>query len=513
MNTTVQVIIALLPFVVLFAAFLILRWNAVRACLAAWALELIVVLAFYHMPVRQTVEASLWGMLAMWSGFLVLYSGQVFGQAYRSTGLLEILLESVQSIVPSWDQKGRAVVLVTAVGGFIGAFNGFATYPVNIPGLIELGFDGVASSTSYLIYFSWTNPFNSLFIAPTITNAASHVPVVDIVQVAGLLSIPLILLSLLGFLKALGFPFFERRSQILFWTAGMGNIVAIILFTQIWRGYYLVMMIAGAAFALGGLYLYGLAAKQQVVPVGVGAMVAGAAGPAGSFPAHARFRAYAPLLLGVVIVVLTRIHGVGAWLRHFDFTVAARQYGRVNIGILTSSGFFILLTSLVCYLFRHRAASVARDFKVATRRSVSPLSTLAAGSATVYLMVAGGQIALLGRVLASGGKMIYASCYPAVAFLGGMAFGQGLPGNFLLSQMQSRVAPLLGIPLVLLVGIVAVVTMGPPTPLKPTQIAYSASLANIEGKDGEIFRICLPWQLLQLAVAAIFAVILVLVWR
>ena len=97
------------------------------------------------MTLRESLEASLWGNLAMWTGFLVLYTGQIFGQAYRNTGLLQILLESVQSILPSWDQKGQAVALVTIVGGFIGAFNGFATYPVTIPGLVDLGFDGVSA--------------------------------------------------------------------------------------------------------------------------------------------------------------------------------------------------------------------------------------------------------------------------------------------------------------------------------------------------------------------------------
>src|SRR5260370_16100145 len=88
-------------------------------------------------------------------------------------------------------------------------------------------------------------------------------------------------------------------------------------------------------------------------------------------------------------------------------------------------------------------------------------------------MVDGGQIGLLARVLSCGGKRLYAPLYPGVALLGGMAFGQGLPGDFLLSQMQVRIAPMLGIPLMLLVGIVTVVTMGPPNALKPTQISYA----------------------------------------
>ena len=141
------------------------------------------------------------------------------------------------------------------------------------------------------------------------------------------------------------------------------------------------------------------------------------------------------------------------------------------------------------------------------------LSTLLVGSAAVYLMVDSGQIAQLGKILAGGGKFVYSSCYPLVAFLGGMAFGQGLPGDFLFSRMQVSIAPTLGIPLMVLVGIILVVTMGPPNALKPTQIAFSASLANVKGRDGEIFRICLPWVMLQLVVTAILSVILVYWWK
>src|SRR5260370_39024512 len=226
-----------------------------------------------------------------------------------------------------------------------------------------------------------------------------------------------------------------------------------------------------------------------------------------------RLRAYAPLLLGIMIVLLTKLPSIAQALTHVEFGVEAWGYRRFTINIFTSAGFFILVTSLVAYFFRCKPANFAKDFLTATRRSRAPLTTLLVGSATVYLMVDAGQIALLARVLSSGGKLLYAALYPGVAFLGGMAFGQGLPGDFLLSQMQVRTAPLVGIPLALLVGIVTVVTMGPPHALKPTQISYAASLADVKGKDGEIFLICLPWQILQLVVTAIFAVVLVFFWN
>jgi lactate permease len=508
LKTGVEIVMTLLPFAVLFGAFLIFKMDAFRASLSAWVLEMIVALAYYHMPLVKSIEASLWGNLTMWSAFLVLYTGQIFGQAYRNTGLLQILLESIQSILPSWDQEGQAVALVTIVGGFIGAFNGFATYPVTIPGLIDLGFEGISAVTSYLVYFSWTLPFNSLFIAPNISNAASRVPIVDIVRVSGLLSIPLVFLSLLGFLKVLKFNFWEWKTQILFWSMSLGNTIAIVLFTQVWPEYFIVMLMAGATISLACLYVYGALAKRQPVP-----SVVGASRQVTVRPSQPRFKAFAPLILGAVIVVLTRLPSVADWLEHFGFRAGAWGYAPIRINILTSAGFFIVVTALVCYLFRVKDANAAEDFATATKRSRAPVATLLVGSATVYLMVDTGQIQLLGKVLSGAGRLTYTALYPTVAFLGGMAFGQGLPADFLFSRMQLGIAPVLGIPLMVLVGIVTVITMGPNNALKPTQIAYTASLANVKGRDGEIFRTCLPWQLLQLAVTAILAVVLVYFWR
>jgi lactate permease len=508
-TNSLGVIFTLLPFAVLFSAFLIFKMDALQASLSAWVVELVIVLTYYHMTFLRSLEASIWGNLAMWTGFLVLYSGQIFGQAYRSTGLLQILLDSIRSILPSQDKEGKSIALVTLVSGFIGAFNGFATYPVTIPGLVEIGFDGVQATTSYLVYFSWTLPFNSLFLPANISNAASHVPVVDIVRVSGLLSIPLVYLSLLGFIKILGFRFFEWKSQILFWVTGTANVIAIILFTQVWPNYYILMMIAGGAISLVGLYVYGRFAKRQFARSSATSVPE----PPRSYTNLGLFKTYAPLLLGVLIVIVARIPEVNDWLEHFRFGVAAWGYTRITINLLTTPGFYILITALVCYAFRSQKANAAKDFVVASKRSRRSLSTLCVGSATVYLMVDSGQIELLGKLLARGGTFVYASLYPLVAFLGGMAFGQGLPGDFLFSRMQVAIAPIVGIPLAILVGIITVITMGPPNALKPTQIAYASSLANVKGRDGEIFRICLPWELLQLAVTVIFSVILIYAWR
>ena len=516
MRTTIDVIIALLPIAALFVGFLFFRLSAFMASFYAWVLELVVVLAYYQLPPLKVVEASLWGIITIWSGFLVLYTGQIFGQAYRSTGLLAVLLNSVGSLVPAHDKQAQALALVVVIGGFIGAFNGFAVYPVAIPGLVELGFDSVAAITSFLVYFAWPQPFVSLFIVPNISNVATHVPIADIAHAAGAVGIALVFVSILGFIKLLGFRFFAARTQVLFWSMSLSNVAALVLFTQIWPQYGILTLIAGAAISLVVLYFYGRVGKMAAppavpaTPAAAPTATAASAETPATYSAAMQFRAYAPLLLGVVIVLATMLPGAKEALEHhLSFRVSAWGYKPISIDIFTSAGFFVFVTALVCYLFALRRANAATDLWIATKRARASLSTLAVGSALVYLLVDTGQIQLLARVLTNGGKLVYVWLSPLMESLGGMAFGQGLPADFLLASMQTPVAPLLGIPLAVLVGIVTVMSEGPPNPLKPTQIAYTQSLANVTGKDGEIFRTTLKWQVLSLVAATIAAVLLV----
>jgi lactate permease len=510
MRTTIDVLIAMLPIATLFVGFLVFRLTAFATSFWAWVLEVLIVLTYYGQPPPKVVEGSLWGIITIWSGFLVLYTGQVFGQSYRSTGLLSVLLDSVGSMLPPDDKQARALALVVVIGGFIGAFNGFAVYPVAIPGLVALGFDSVQAIKGFLVYFAWPQPFVSLFVVPNISNVATHVPIVDIVRAAGFVAIPFVFVSILGFMKLLGSSFSSARTQFLFWSMGLSNTIALIVFTQLWPEYGILMLIAGAALSLAVLYVYGRYAKAAVQRVAlVGAASAAATGhpPVHSAPIQAR--AYAPLLIGVALVILTKVPAVGKAIESLRFRVGLWGYKPIEINIFTSAGFFVLVTALLCYLFMLQRANPAADFAAASRRSVRSLSTLAVGSALVYLLVDTGQIQLLARVLLSGGKAVYVCLSPTLEAVGGIAFGQGLPADFLLAAMQVSVAPALGVPLAVLVGIVTVMSEGPPNPLKPTQIAYTQSLANVEGYDGEIFRTCLKWQILGLAVATVAAVALV----
>ncbi|WP_433966497.1 hypothetical protein [Tunturiibacter gelidiferens] len=186
----IKILLALLPFATLVAGFLVFRLSALMTAILTCAVEFLVVIAYYHLSLVKSIEAALWGNLTMWSVFILLWSGQIFGQTFRATGLIPVLLDSFGSLSPLSDRRGRALTLVTLLSAFVGTFNLYAVYPVAIPALAELGFDGVQAAAGYLIYASWCIPFAALFIGAVIASTATGLPVAEIARASGLLTIP-----------------------------------------------------------------------------------------------------------------------------------------------------------------------------------------------------------------------------------------------------------------------------------------------------------------------------------
>ena len=174
----------LLPVITLFVGFLVLKWDALKVSAAAWIVEVIVVLAAY--PEASIVRSTIWANVDLWTGFAVLWTGFLFRQMYTNTGLLQRLVNILDSLFKSnW---GKALTLSGVVGGLIGAFNGFATYPVTIAGIKELGYKGWRAATGYLVFFSASLAFVSLWIAAHIAEVGSHLPIIDLVPYMGVFS-------------------------------------------------------------------------------------------------------------------------------------------------------------------------------------------------------------------------------------------------------------------------------------------------------------------------------------
>ena len=90
-----------------------------------------------------------------------------------------------------------------------------------------------------------------------------------------------------------------------------------------------------------------------------------------------------------------------------------------------------------------------------------------------------------------------------------MAFGQGIPACAMFSKMQMASSEMLHVNASVLVGLAAMVTMGPANPLKPSLLQFTSSLANITNRDSDMFNLAFKWQLIQLFIICVMSLFII----
>ncbi len=496
-NIALQVILTLIPFAILMVGFLVLKMDALKLSAIVYVIEFILCLAFFKLSFVDGLKATLWGNITLWNGFIVLWAGQVFGQCFRTTGALNVLLGSLTKIMPT--KEGKAATIISVVGGFLGAFNGFATYPVTIPGLTSLGVDGVKAATGYLVYFAWSIPFVSLFVAANIASAATQLPIAQIVQVMGMFTFPLIVISVFGSFKIFGFSFKDKETLAIAILMSLCNILSVLIFTQLFPDMYILTLIFAAAFSMVGLYLFSKkydkaarAAEEEGEHFSVGTVL----------------KAFAPLIACCIFVIIN-----SNWLSGVAnaTTIHVALFGKTtDMNWMTTPGYYVLLTAICCYIFCvKKTSSLGKDIAIATKRSLPSLATLFFGGAMVQLMLDTSQLTVLGSVMAQWGEVVYAALLSCLTFLAGICFGQGMPAARMFAVQGSSIASTIGMSAIFLVGLSTLVTMGPANPLKPSLLKYTSSLAGVKGEDGRMFTIMFKWQIFQLVVIIATAIFLI----
>jgi lactate permease len=484
----------LLPVITLFIGFLILKWDALRVALAAWIVEVIVVLVAY--PEASIMRATVWANFDLWTGYAVLWTGFVFRMMYTNTGLLQRLIDVLGSLFKH--NLGKALTLSAVIGGLIGAFNGFATYPITIAGIKELKYEPWRAATGYLVYFAWMVPFVSLWIGATIAQVGSHVPIVQLAPVIGVLSIPLVFLSTFGFARILKIPFKDEHNMQLLLLSIAGALLAIIIFTIIIPQFYLLTLIASSIFIMALLLAYSRSRKLYgEMPQGI--------------TKWGMIRPFMPIVIGIVLILVWGIPQVKAFLANFAFTLNLWGFSPISINLLDNPGFYIFVIALSSYLFlippsdpKQKRSNPARDIALASKMSWKTLLTLFFGGGMVGIMISAGQIEAVRNVLVTLGTMGYGVVLVVFSWVAGVVFAQGIPADLLLSHMQIGVEAAVGLPLAFAVAIVALVVMGPANPLKPSLLSYTAVIAGAPEEDHpKMFRTALIWQLAAMVIIVV----------
>jgi L-lactate permease len=305
----------------------------------------------------------------------------------------------------------------------------------------------------------------------------------------------------------------------------LSNILGLVLFMEVWPSLYLLGLFAGTGFAIAGLATYGswqkrhpLFLKRQSDAAATDERSSAVNDLAAAAPPRylrsVLIRAYGPLAVAVVYILLEMVPAYRSVLQHLQFSFAAWGYSPITVQFFTSPAFIILLAAFSSYVFAGtRGGSPIKDIAVGTAHSASSLTTMILSSSIMYLMADTGQLSFLGNKLAECGRIGYQLLDAAVIVLGGTIFGAGTPAVFAFAQMQMPAAASLGLPAVLLLGMVTLGALGCTNGLKPPTVRFVASLVNLDASgDNDIFRKGLLWACLQAVVLTLTLLVVTPFW-
>lgn len=523
-DSIVQLVLALIPFVTLFGGFLIFHWGSLKTVFVTCIIEFIIVVIYFKTSPTHGVEAALWGSVAVWPTLFVTFTAQIFGYCYLQTGLMRVMLDSVAALFPKHENEGCAFALLSPIAGVFANFEGRAAYPVIVPGLVELGYSPVQASAAALVFMTWVMPFASLMIGALIANIATKVPIPVIAVAVGQFAIPQIFLCTYAAFRILGFKFFTRESQAVYWVTTLPYAVAIFAFTEIWPQFYAFGLIAGALLNIVCLYFYGSLRKRLAgaggAPIGhpaahsLSAAVAPAPLQTGNLSWSLILKGWGPLLVGFAYAGFMLSSGGSAFLSHFAFKVAAWDFKPVDINLFSTPGMPILVGAFSAYVFRTQPANLIIDFGVGLKRGLSPMLTFVFGVSIMYLLVDTKQIDFLGTLLSSGGVHLFKLLDSALVVFGGTIFGSGTPTIFTFSTMQLPAVSAFALPLTLLLGLVVVGGIGVTNACKPPNIRFVAALVGIKGgQDWEVFKIGMKWVVWQILLFTVLIFVLTPFWK
>jgi len=155
-----EFILALLPIIWLFIAFLVLKMPGYIGCLIALGISIVesLLIPSFSLSAAQSLTAALEGAIsAIWPICLIILAAMFTYNVCVKTGAMEMIKRLLTSVTN--DKRVLVMILTWGFGGFMEAIAGFGT-PVAIPAamMVGLGFDPIFSAVVCLVANSIAPP-------------------------------------------------------------------------------------------------------------------------------------------------------------------------------------------------------------------------------------------------------------------------------------------------------------------------------------------------------------------
>ncbi|MBN1201241.1 MAG: L-lactate permease [Anaerolineae bacterium] len=511
-STPVEYVAAALPIVTVLALMTAFRWGGQRAGPVAWLIGLLAAAASFGLTFEVFWVSQAKGLLLSVFVMMVLWPALLLYYIVDQAGGIKAIARALEALI-----NDRGLLLIVVAWAFSGTVEGLAGFglPVAIvaPMLVSLGVSPVIAVAAVAVGHAWSVTFGDMGVVfQTLTGLVN-------VDEAKLASNAAILLGMACLVTGLAAARILDRGKTHWWKVViLGVLMGTIQYALAVSGLVpLSAFGAGLAGIAGGVLLsrFSGRAVRRVDgdPAGNPALTV-----QGEF-APPRFEITPPLAgallsYGSLAVLMSAIALIGplndalkeiAWKASFpevttsDGFLTGAGTGTI-IRPLVHPGTSILLIAVLSYvIYQRRALCLPCDWRAAaaaTSRSAMPASIgIVSMVGLSTLMDHTGMTQLLAEGLSDVLDTFFPVVSPLVGMLGAFATGSNNNSNVLFASLQDQVAILIGAaPTLLLAAQTTGGALG--SMIAPAKIIVGCSTVGLQGRDGEVMRITLPYGLL-----------------
>ncbi len=552
-SLVLSTLVAIIPIAVLFILLAVLRVAAHWASLASLATALLIAVLVYGMPIGLALNSTLAGIaFGLFPIVWIVINAIFIYNVIVDTGQFETVRNSLASL--SNDRRVQVVLIAFVFGALLEATAGFGT-PVAITAALMagLGFEAVYAAALALLANTAPVAFGGFGI-PILTGAqVAQLDVMSLSQMVGRQT-PILALIIPGFLVVV--------------MSGWRRML------EVWP----IVVVSGVAFAgtqfvvsnvaaLGGPTLADLLAAIAAV-VAVVALLAfwrpreewhfPNEPPAEERESYERpplgrtVYAWSPFIVLVVVLLISQLPGINDGLKYVEEQInfsnaAENQQGTVAVpwpGLhekvtrqppavaeagpypaqfqtnwLTAAGSLILIADVIALVVlaalgpaRVGPGRALRIYGQTLNQLKWAILTIAAILGLAYLLNYSGMTYTMGLAFAATG-FLFPFFASFIGWLGVALTGSDTSSNALFANLQKVTAQQIGVSPVLAVGANSSGgVLG--KMISPQNLAVGTSSTGLQGKEGDLFRMVLPWSIGLTVVMAIIVLLqaYVLTW-
>jgi lactate permease len=536
-SLVLSTLVAAIPIVVLFVLLAGFRVAAQWASLASLALALIIAVAVYGMPVGLALNSTLAGIaFGLFPIVWIVINAIFIYNVIVDAGYFDTIRDSLASL--SNDRRIQVVLIAFVLGALLEATAGFGT-PVAITAAIMagLGFQTLYAAALALLANTAPVAFGGFGI-PILTGAQlAQLDTMELSQMVGRQT-PILAVIIPGFLVVV--------------MAGWRRML------EVWP----IVVVSGVSFA-GTQYVVSNFIGPELADllaaiVGVVAVVALLAvwspseewhfsdePPAEEREAYERpplgttLLAWSPFLIIVAVFLLAQIGPIKSTLGGIESainfpTAAPNEQGAIAVGWpgldgqvtrqppavdaaapysakyqtnwLTAAGTLILIADIISLaVLRVGPGRALRIYGQSLNQLKWAILTIAAVLGLAYLFNYSGMTYTLGLAFAATG-FLFPFFATFIGWLGVALTGSDTSSNALFANLQKTTASQLGFSPILAVGANSSGgVLG--KMVSPQNLAVGTSATGLQGKEGDLFRLVLPWSIGLTVVMAIIVLL------